>query len=279
APYAVTARDLAPTVGGVDPRVTGVLRSTRGFWAEDAELNSFSFVGRFRQGYYPNWNGTGREADFFRLVGQGDMHAGYGIAQGVDIASPVVWMYNVGGNAFKVVSVDVGQMVRDGNELFSVSNSGETRCRVLTITGADVAENFDIAPTDSELKPIPGMVVSIDPANPGKLAVSTAAYDKKVAGVISGANGLDAGVILGKGNADPLIDGEHPVAMTGRVWVFADQSAGEIAPGDRLTTSGSKPGYAMKVIDEAKAPGSVIGKAMTGVDAATGMVLVLVNLQ
>lgn len=156
---------------------------------------------------------------------------------------------------------------------------GRADVQVLTITGADVAEKFDIAPSATELKPVPGMVVSIDPANPGKLAVSTSAYDKKVAGVISGANGLDAGVILGKGNADPLIDGEHPVAMTGRVWVFADQSAGEITPGDRLTTSGVKAGYAMKVVDASLADGAVIGKAMTGVDASTGMVLVLVNLQ
>jgi hypothetical protein len=162
----------------------------------------------------------------------------------------------------------------------SIAPNGTTTVRVLTITGADVAEKFDIAPVaETRSEPKPGMVVSIDPANPGKLMVATAAYDKKVAGVISGANGLSVGAVLGQGNADPLIDGDHPVAMAGRVWVYADDSAGTIAPGDRLTTSGTKPGYAMKVTDDTMAPGSVIGKAMTGVDPETGMALVLVNLQ
>jgi hypothetical protein len=35
----------------------------------------------------------------------------------------------------------------------------------------------------------------------------------------------------------------------------------------------------MRVSDEQRAPGAVVGKAMTRVDPATGMVLVLVNLQ
>ncbi len=157
-------------------------------------------------------------------------------------------------------------------------------CRMLTIRGADLAEKFDVAApvaasASMATRPAPGMVVSIDPTNPGKPMVATTAYDRKVAGVISGANGLDAGVILGQGNPSPSIDGEHPVAMTGRVWVFADPSAGVIEPGDRLTTSGARPGHAMKVTNEARAPGAVIGKAMTGTDPESGMVLVLVNLQ
>lgn len=163
---------------------------------------------------------------------------------------------------------------------------GSTSTGVLTIRGADVAEPFNFAGSSTLPAPQPGMVVSIDPANAGKLMVTNAAYDKKVAGVMSGANGLDAGVILGKGNANPLIDGEHPVAMTGRVWVYADepvaapgQPSTTIEPGDRLTTSGTKAGHAMKALDESKAPGAVIGKAMTPRDEKTGMVLVLVNLQ
>ncbi|MCC6322650.1 MAG: hypothetical protein IT438_14570 [Phycisphaerales bacterium] len=178
---------------------------------------------------------------------------------------------------------------RDAGVPFKISPDNVAIVQVLQITGADVAEKFDVSarsvPSSSDAgsptgaKPLPGMVVSIDPANPGKLMVSTTAYDRKVAGVISGANGLDAGVVLGKDNPSPLIDGEHPVAMTGRVWVFADESGGRIEPGDRLTTSGSRPGYAMRATDPERWDGAVIGKAMTGMDAKTGMVLVLVNLQ
>jgi hypothetical protein len=161
---------------------------------------------------------------------------------------------------------------------------GNISAASITVRGADLAERFDVAPAvvgddASKIDPRPGMVVSIDPSNPGRLMVSSTDHDTKVAGVISGANGLDAGVVLGKGNTTPTIDGEHPVAMSGRVWVYADESNGVIRPGDRLTTSGVKAGQAMRVADDSKAAGCVIGKAMTGVDAETGMVLVLVNLQ
>ena len=75
-----------------------------------------------------------------------------------------------------------------------------------------------------------------------------------------------------------MIKGDHPVAMFGRVYVWCDASLGAITPGDRLTTS-STPGHAMKVGDEGKAPGAVIGKAMTELKEGKGLVLVLVNLQ
>jgi len=35
----------------------------------------------------------------------------------------------------------------------------------------------------------------------------------------------------------------------------------------------------MKVLDYAKAQGAILGKAMSGLDAGTGLVLVLVTLQ
>jgi hypothetical protein len=120
-------------------------------------------------------------------------------------------------------------------------------------------------------------VVVIDPANPGDLVVCGEAYDAKVAGIISGANGLAAGLVL-KAEGDPMADGAHAVAMTGRVWCWADASFGAIRPGDRLTTSAT-PGHAMAVGDAARADGAVIGKAMTELAEGRGMVLVLVNLQ
>ena len=58
----------------------------------------------------------------------------------------------------------------------------------------------------------------------------------------------------------------------------ADTANGPIKPGDLLTTSAT-PGYAMKVADHAKAQGAILGKAMTGLKAGQGFVLVLVSLQ
>jgi hypothetical protein len=68
------------------------------------------------------------------------------------------------------------------------------------------------------------------------------------------------------------------VALSGRVFVLADTSAGGIKPGD-LLTSGATPGYAMKAADPLRRQGAILGKAMTGLSEGRGFVLVLVTLQ
>jgi hypothetical protein len=151
---------------------------------------------------------------------------------------------------------------------------GTVKCSVLKLTGgSDIAEPFDIKKTDMVKT---GMVLVIDPDNPGKLKLSDKAYDRCVAGIISGAGGIEPGVLMGKSNS--VADGEYPVAMTGRVYGWADASNGPIQPGDLLTTSDT-PGHAMKVTDYTKAQGAVIGKAMSSLQKGRGLVLVLVSLQ
>ena len=144
----------------------------------------------------------------------------------------------------------------------------------IRIRGSDLSEKFDVSPAGTQ--PKPGHVVCIDPGNPGKLIVSTKAYDRTVAGVISGAGGITTGITMGQ--PDTLADGAQRVALTGRVYAYADASNGTIEPGDLLTTSDT-PGHVMKVADFDKAHGAVIGKAMTRLEAERGLVLVLVSLQ
>jgi len=164
---------------------------------------------------------------------------------------------------------------------------GTTRTGILQITGgADLSEQFEVrrvqnlgsAASQEQVEPgvEPGMVVSIDSDNPGKLIVSTQAYNRRVAGIISGAGGLNPGMLMGQSGSEA--DGKHPVALTGRVYAWADASNGAIKPGDLLTTS-KTPGHAMKVTNHAKAQGAIIGKAMTALKEGKGLVLVLVSLQ
>jgi hypothetical protein len=120
------------------------------------------------------------------------------------------------------------------------------------------------------------MLVCIDPQNPGELTVCRRPYDRTVAGVISGAGGVEPGMLMGQNGS--IADGEHPVALTGRVWCLCTATSGAIRPGDLLTTS-SEPGHGMKVTDHARAQGAVIGKAMSSLADGHGLVLVLVSLQ
>ena len=155
-------------------------------------------------------------------------------------------------------------------------NSGNSRIvadEVQITGGSDLSEQFDITGDDAIE---PGMVVSIDPDNPGKLMLSRSAHDRKVAGIISGANGIRTGMYMGQKGSEA--NGTLPVALTGRVYCYVDATLGSIQPGDMLTTSDT-PGYAMKVRNHIKAQGAIIGKAMTALDEGHGLVLVLVNLQ
>ena len=118
----------------------------------------------------------------------------------------------------------------------------------------------------------------IDSRRPGRLKLASQPYDRKVVGIISGANGLAPGLIM-KAEGSEYADGGYPVALTGRVWCLCDTHAtGPIAPGDLLTTSDT-PGHAMKVNDLGKAQGAILGKAMTVLEKGKGFVLVLVALQ
>lgn len=151
---------------------------------------------------------------------------------------------------------------------------GKASVDVLRIKGgSDLSESFDIGGGDVA----PGTVVVIDPANPGRLRVSDAPYDRKVAGIVSGAGGISTGMVMGQEGT--IASGQYPVALTGRVYALVDGGAAGIEPGDLLTTS-SISGHAMRVEDHSRSAGAVIGKAMSGLSAGErGLVLVLVNLQ
>lgn len=173
--------------------------------------------------------------------------------------------------------------IRSGGDRVEFDGNDTVVVDVLQIKGgADFSENFDVNKSGdrsavASLLPVePGMVVSIDPESPGKLAVSSAAYDRRVAGIISGAGGVKPGMTMGQVNS--LADGSHPVALSGRVYCLVDPSYGSVEPGDLLTTSDT-PGYAMKVTNRERAQGAIIGKAMTGLKKGRGLVLVLVTLQ
>jgi hypothetical protein len=138
------------------------------------------------------------------------------------------------------------------------------------LTGADCAEEFDVAETvDIE----PGTVMVLD--QDGALHQSQHAYDKRVAGVVSGAGDYKPGLILDRQQSR---DNRVAVALVGKVYCKVDAQYAPIEVGDLLTTSPTQ-GHAMKADDPFKAFGSVIGKALRPLEAGQGMIPILIALQ
>lgn len=140
----------------------------------------------------------------------------------------------------------------------------------VVVGGADCAEDFDVVCAESIE---PGTVMVID--NDGVLRASEQAYDKRVAGVISGGGDLRPGITLDRQNERT---NRLPLALTGKVYCKVDAEYDSIEVGDLLTSS-STPGHAMKADDPVKAFGAVIGKALRPLKAGYGLIPILVALQ
>ena len=140
----------------------------------------------------------------------------------------------------------------------------------IVLTNADCAEDFDVAGAGTVE---PGTVMVL--GHEGALSESHKAYDKCVAGVISGAGDYKPGIVLDK---RPTSGNRQPVALLGKVFCKVDAQFGPIEVGDLLTTSPT-PGHAMKTGDPFKSIGAVIGKALRPLTDGQGLIPILIALQ
>jgi len=140
----------------------------------------------------------------------------------------------------------------------------------ICLKNADCAEDFDVA--DEIVEPGSVMVVQDD----GSLRECESAYDKRVAGVASGAGRYRPALVLDHRNDDP--GRRLPIALVGKVYCKVDATFGAIEAGDLLTTSPTR-GHAMKAMNREAAFGTVIGKALQALPSGTGLIPVLVALQ
>jgi hypothetical protein len=130
-------------------------------------------------------------------------------AMTADVADDGDWTQNAGDLYRATGNVGIGTTSPQS----ALDVAGQVTTEILEITGgADLAEPFEMSSAGA--LPV-GSVVVIDDANPGQLALSSDAYDSRVAGVISGAGGVRPGLTL---HQQGTFDGGQNVALTGRVY-------------------------------------------------------------
>jgi hypothetical protein len=212
-------------------------------------------------------SGVFGESNLFGV--RGNSNSGHGVrgesnlAAGVSGRGPTGGFFEGGsGAAVHAAALATGPAGRFEGD---VEVTGDIR-----LVNADCAEDFDIS-GGKEIEP--GTVTVLN--QEGALQQSQEAYDKRVAGVVSGAGGYRPGITLDKQQSQ---DNRIPVALLGKVYCKVDAKYSPVEVGDLLTTS-STPGHAMKAADPLKAFGAVLGKALRPLKEGQGLIPILVALQ
>lgn len=259
----VTGRSIVGVVrGGGGAGVWGETTDGAGIVGKD-NAGGDGVVGEGRRGVVgksPDYQGVyGWSRANAGVVGESEqMHGLYGISGRSDFAG----VYATNRQADGCAAIFDGHVeVRAGGNI--VLRGGD-----LILGNADCAEDFDVV---DECEP-GTVVVAVDELT---LRASEKPYDRRVAGVVSGAGGFRPGIVLDRPQRSPR---RSPIALVGKVFCKVDASQHPVAVGDLLTTS-SLCGHAMKATDPTQAFGAVIGKSLGTLSVAQGLVPVLVALQ
>src|SRR5579863_209323 len=196
--------------------------------------------------------------------------ANNGLLLGLQSTSGYKWIQSYGGPlVLNPAGNNVGIGTENPTSLLQVAGDVAVSGDII-LNGADCAEQFDAI---GSRVPEPGTVVVID--HEGGVRESRDAYDKKVAGVVSGAGEYRHAILL---DSRPSEGHRVPLALTGKVYCKVDARYSPIEVGDMLTTSPT-PGHAMRAAEADKAFGAVIGKALRPLESGQGLIPILVCMQ
>jgi len=256
------------TTSSTDPRDPALVGISHGPapGVEGHSVNGFGVLGLSGDGpgmFAASVSGSG--GVFSSTYGYGVVVDGAGLA-GLRIFDRVGADYiNAGSDSDSDFRVsNTGAVYADGGYNCRLGPGSEPGTCIIQDSPADFAE---MLPSEQGLEPGDVLIVGPD----GRLKRSTRAFEPTVVGVYSTQPGyLGSGEHFGQA-------GYAPLAVVGIVPVKASAEGGPIAPGDLLAASAT-PGHAMKAGPNPPV-GVVIGKALAGLDAGSGVIQMLVTLQ
>ncbi len=261
----------------------GFFESTNGVGVFGESLATRTWNNNFAPGVYgKSTNGAGVYGFSNNVSGQGGRFVN--VENSGDSTQVALWAGTDYGNIIEGHELDTSGTGMSIGRRFRVSRSGYVyadgsyNCGLAsscfnTGIGADVAERVD---TIASLQP--GDVVEIDLDRPGEFRLSQTSFSALVAGVISTNPAITMNNNDFSDDATRTGTDNRPLlALVGQVPVKVSAENGAIQPGDLLVAS-STPGRAMKAGLNPPA-GTIIGKALEGLDAGTGVIKMLVMLR
>jgi hypothetical protein len=185
-------------------------------------------------------------------------------------SGPGLYAWSESGQALTVKGAGTGNLMEVHNHTvgvrFRINHAGEVYADgSFHAGGADFAELVPARQPGLE----PGDVVALD-VN-GRLMRCFRERQASVMGVVSTKPGYQSDLWKNVDRSEKV-----PLAVSGIVPVKASAVNGPIRPGDMLTPS-AVPGHAMR--SRKVVPGTIIGKAMEGLESGEGTVLMLVMLR
>jgi len=168
-------------------------------------------------------------------------------------------------------TLDVAGPIHSSSAVVYPDSTQQTTAWTGVLCGGDYSEAMNA--TGGKAKYEPGDVLVLASGGKGAIGKSHEPYSTMVAGIYA----TKPGVIGRRASLAKDMD-EVPMAMIGVVPTKVSAENGSIHLGDLLVTA-STPGFAMKGTDRSRMLGAVIGKAMSDLDAGTGVMEVLVTLQ
>ena len=248
-------------------------RGVQGDSAAGEAVVGVSQTGRGVHGSSQTWQGVyGFSQQNAGVVGESaQFHAVFGVSH--DVNNSGVYAHNDAGG-FGVIGIsEQGTGVYGSGKVAAhfegdVEVTGDVR-----LINADCAEEFAVCSQEPADLVTPGTVMVL--AEDGAVRHCDQAYDKRVAGVVSGAGSYRPAIVL-----DRRPDGtaRKPLALMGKVYCKVDATRGPVEIGDLLTTSETA-GHAMKAADPLRAFGAVLGKALQPLKQGCGLIPILVALQ
>ncbi|HUA93331.1 MAG TPA: hypothetical protein VL991_12235 [Terracidiphilus sp.] len=244
-----------------------------GFGIQGVSTNGDGVTGTGRRGVVgisPTYQGVyGQSTENAGVVGEStQLHGIFGVCHNPNGAG-VYGTNDAGGFGLQGFSANGIGVTGKGGKLAAFFDGPIQVNGDIRLSNGDCAEEFDILEGDDVL---PGMVMVL--TDSGALRACTGPYDKRAAGVVTGAGEFRPALILDRQERRNRM----AIGVVGKVSCRVDASYAPIEAGDLLTTSGTY-GCAMKALDPHQAFGAVIGKALRALRSGEGLIPMLIALQ